>query len=254
MNLEFDQAVAAAYHSNSQRARVMSETWMLVSMYCPCCGAVSLLKFKNNKPVADFHCNYCKEIFELKSKKGKVGKKIAGGAYQAALTRINSNTNPNLIVLQYDKYFKVNSLLFIPKFFFVANTLEKRKPLSQNAKRAGWVGSNILISDIPDQGKLYIIKDGVPNDNIMVVSEYRRCITLNTDNMKLRGWLLDILNCVNATTSDTFGLDEIYKFKGKLQQLHPDNNNIEAKIRQQLQMLRDKGYLDFVKRGEYKKI
>jgi type II restriction enzyme len=34
---------------------------------------------------------------------------------------------------------------------------------------------------------------------------------------------------------------------------YPNNNNIQAKIRQQLQILRDKGYLKFTGRGKYEK-
>ena len=35
---------------------------------------------------------------------------------------------------------------------------------------------------------------------------------------------------------------------------YPNNNFIKDKIRQQLQILRDKGLIDFVGRGNYKKI
>jgi type II restriction enzyme len=34
--------------------------------------------------------------------------------------------------------------------------------------------------------------------------------------------------------------------------LHPANRHVRAKIRQQLQVLRDAGLLDFVGRGEYR--
>jgi type II restriction enzyme len=37
-----------------------------------------------------------------------------------------------------------------------------------------------------------------------------------------------------------------------VQAKHPSNNNVKAKIRQQLQFLRDKGVLDFVGRGQYR--
>ncbi|MCB9805226.1 hypothetical protein H6769_06530 [Candidatus Peribacteria bacterium] len=37
-----------------------------------------------------------------------------------------------------------------------------------------------------------------------------------------------------------------------LQEKYQGNNNIEAKIRQQLQLLRNNGYLDFIGRGKYK--
>jgi len=36
-----------------------------------------------------------------------------------------------------------------------------------------------------------------------------------------------------------------------LKALHPQNQNVRAKIRQQLQILRDLGLLDFISLGEY---
>jgi len=35
---------------------------------------------------------------------------------------------------------------------------------------------------------------------------------------------------------------------------HIENKNIEAKIRQQLQFLRDKGFIEFLGRGKYRKV
>ncbi|MGA3290549.1 MAG: hypothetical protein ABSD42_09960 [Candidatus Bathyarchaeia archaeon] len=49
-----------------------------------------------------------------------------------------------------------------------------------------------------------------------------------------------------------FSLDEVYKFENSLSQKHPDNHHVKDKIRQQLQFLRDKGYLEFVGRGSYR--
>ena len=43
-----------------------------------------------------------------------------------------------------------------------------------------------------------------------------------------------------------FSLSEIYSFVQRLSMLHPNNNNVEAKIRQQLQALRDLGMSEFL--------
>ena len=43
-------------------------------------------------------------------------------------------------------------------------------------------------------------------------------------------------------------------FEDELKKKHPDNNFIKDKIRQQLQYLRDKGFIEFVTPGHYKKI
>lgn len=69
------------------------------------------------------------------------------------------------------------------------------------------------------------------------------------------GWYDDVYDCVKKIGKDEFTLDDIYEYKSELSQLHPDNNEVEAKIRQQLQMLRDEGKIIFVdNNGTYKKI
>ena len=65
---------------------------------------------------------------------------------------------------------------------------------------------------------------------------------------------MDVLICVNQITSQIFTLSDIYAFKNLLALKHPQNNNIKPKIRQQLQFLRDKGFLEFLGDGRYKKV
>ena len=48
-----------------------------------------------------------------------------------------------------------------------------------------------------------------------------------------------------------FTLNDVYAFEDKLDKLHPENKHIKDKIRQQLQVLRDKGYVEFLGRGVY---
>lgn len=66
--------------------------------------------------------------------------------------------------------------------------------------------------------------------------------------------MFDVLDCVNEIPSSEFSLEEAYSFEGKLSAKYTDNHNVRAKIRQQLQILRDKGYIEFLGRGQYKKI
>lgn len=46
----------------------------------------------------------------------------------------------------------------------------------------------------------------------------------------------------------------MYAFEDKLKIKYPNNNFIKDKIRQQLQILRDKGIIEFTGRGIYKKL
>lgn len=66
--------------------------------------------------------------------------------------------------------------------------------------------------------------------------------------------MLDVLHCVNEISSEVFTLQDIYKFVERLSKNHLDNRNVEAKIRQQLQFLRDRGFIEFVRRGVYRKV
>ena len=148
MNLQFDYSLAKKYKSLSQKIRVMSEDWAVNNLFCPCCGNDKLKKMPNNYPVADLMCDICNSVFELKSKQGNIGNKINDGAYDTMIERIKSNSHPELFILQYSTQLLVTDLMLIPKFFFIPSIIEKRKPLSSNARRAGWVGCNILYQDI----------------------------------------------------------------------------------------------------------
>jgi type II restriction enzyme len=68
----------------------------------------------------------------------------------------------------------------------------------------------------------------------------------------VRSWLLDVMKCVEALGKSEFTLDEVYAFDRYLGDLYPGNQNIRPKIRQQLQYLRDRGFIDFVSRGQYR--
>jgi len=49
----------------------------------------------------------------------------------------------------------------VPKHFFAREIIEERKPLAATARRAGWIGSNIILSRVPESGKIHIVKGGV---------------------------------------------------------------------------------------------
>ena len=68
----------------------------------------------------------------------------------------------------------------------------------------------------------------------------------------MRGWLIEVMRCVEGIGRETFGLDEVYAYAAHLSALYPDNANVRPKIRQQLQVLRDQGYVAFVGRGRYR--
>ncbi len=254
MNLTFDLSLANAYQNNSQIARILTESWVGENIFCPNCGN-RILNYENNRPVADFYCPSCKEDYELKSKKNSIGKKIVDGAYSAMIERLNSSQNPNFFFLNYDpiKLF-VNNFIVIPKHFFTPEIIEKRKPLAATAKRAGWVGCNILINEIPQNGRIFFVKNGGIEPKNKILDEWNKTLFLRNSQAEQKGWLLDIMLCIDKLKRSNFSLSDMYNFVPLLKTKHPDNGHIEAKIRQQLQVLRDKGYLRFTSRGNYEVI
>jgi type II restriction enzyme len=255
MNLKFNVNLVSNYTSNSQIARVLTESWVKENSYCPNCGQENINKFEENKPVADFFCTICDEEFELKSKNGKLGKKINDSAYVKMLERISSERNPNFFFLTYNKAnLSVNDFLIIPKQFFVPEIIEPRKPLGPNAKRAGWVGCNINLQKIPELGRIFLVKNSVISDKNLVRETWNATVSLREKSIDTKGWTLDILRCVDQINSNEFRLDEVYKFEEALKLKHPDNNHVRDKIRQQLQILRNMNVIEFVSRGKYKKV
>jgi hypothetical protein len=130
--------------------------------YCPHCGNAKISSFPNNSPLADFFCASCSEEFELKSQKGKFGTRVVDGAFKTKCERLAASNNPNLLLMNYDlKSLAVVNLFIVPKHFFVREIIEERKPLAVTARRAGWIGSNILLSRVPESGKIHIVQSGL---------------------------------------------------------------------------------------------
>jgi len=254
MNLSFDLSGLSGYRSKSQIARVMTENWVQTNMFCPRCGHRRLSHFQNNAPVADFLCENCGSQFELKGKNGALGKKVADGAYDSMIQRITGNDNPDFFFMSYSAAAnRVNDFFIVPKYFFVPGIIEKRKPLAETARRAGWTGCNILFDQIPKQGKIAVVKNGEIIEAGKVVEAVGGTAPLETENIASRGWLMDTLNIVNSIQSEVFELKEVYAHVDELSKKHPENRHIKDKLRQQLQILRDKGMLEFLGNGTYKK-
>jgi type II restriction enzyme len=253
MNLNFNTHLAQGYTSNSQIARVLTEDWVKQNAYCPKCGHTILNEFENNRPVADFYCSKCSEEFELKSKEGILTKTIADGAYTTMMARVNAQNNPNFFFLTYSKQLTVKDFLIIPKQFFTSNIIIQRPPLATTARRAGWVGCNIDISGIAQAGKIFLVKNAEQVDKSIVKDLFNKTLFLRDKSADTKGWILDMMHCIDNIPKTVFTLDDVYKFEDKLKIKYPNNNFIKDKIRQQLQVLRDKNMIEFISPGLYQK-
>ncbi len=254
MNLTFNTKLADNYKSASQKVRVLTEHWVGNSIFCPNCGQVDIEKYPNNQPVADFYCSNCREEYELKSKQSAIGTKILDGAYRTMLERLTSSNNPNFFLLNYNvSNLSVANFFVIPKHFFIPEIIEKRKPLKPSARRADWVGCNILLQSIPQTGKIFFVRDNRVQPKEKVLAEWRKTLFLREQkDVSTKGWLLDIMRGIEKLGKKEFALDDMYAFERELSKLHPENRHIKDKIRQQLQVLRDTGYLEFIGKGIYR--
>jgi len=243
---------ALKYRSKSQIARVVSEKWLTEQMYCPACTSSSLTPAPNNCPGTDFTCPKCTLGYQLKSRKSALTNRIVDAGYEAMIDAVRSERVPNLLLLQYSPAWFVVDLLLVPSFFFTESTIEKRKPLSTKARRAGWVGCNIRLDNIPVDGRIAVVSNGVAASPAHVRREYQRIKPLGNLSGEMRGWTLDVLNVVRKLGRQEIALSDVYSFEQPLQALHPNNKNVKPKIRQQLQILRDLGFLTFEGNGRYR--
>lgn len=241
------------YKSNSQRARVATEAWASKNLYCPACPSPRLEPAPTGHPVADFACPRCGEQYQLKSKRGQLGARISDAAYSEALRAAEDNVFPHLLLIEYAAIpGPVLGLRAIPGAFITPAALERRKPLRAIARRAGWIGCNIIIAGLPEAAKVAVISQGYPRPIGEVRQDWRRWNFLRARDVSARNWFNEILKRVERLGRGEFELDDVYAFEEDLAQIFPRNRFIRPKIRQQLQVLRDRGFLEFRERGRYR--
>lgn len=253
MDLKLPAELAARYKSAAQRARVVTEAWAAENIYCANCESGTLERCAPNTQAIDFTCPRCASPFQLKSQSHPFSSRIVDAAYEAMLRRILEAGTPSLLALHYDMpSWKVLNLLLIPGFAFSSSAIERRRPLSASARRHGWIGCNIVLVNIPPDARIPLVTDGEPRSRQSVRQSYARLRSLEKIAPDARGWTLDVLNAVRRLEKKEFKLVDVYAFEGDLARLHPRNQNIEPKIRQQLQHLRELGFLEFLGRGNYR--
>jgi type II restriction enzyme len=251
--MELSKEGLGEYTSRSQVARVATESWGLRNLYCPNCTSSRLDSVPANTPVIDYTCPDCSSPYQLKAQSREFSARIVDAAYSAMVRQIEEGRAPNLFAMHYDAtLWKVLDLILIPHFGFPLSAIEKRKPLGPNARRAGWVGCNILLNAIPTDAKITVIVGGTQVSPREVRKRYERVRPLKNLRAEARGWTLDVLNAVRGLGREEFALSEVYSQADKLARLHPNNRHVRDKIRQQLQILRDLGLLQFLGGGDYR--
>ena len=266
-------ALAADYHSGAQRARVVTESWGESNLYCPNCSSPKLTWLEPGHPASDYSCPDCKFWYQLKSQKSRIGDSITDGAYAAMMNAIHHDEMPSFYFMQYEIIpslagageggrrldegrggkWSVRNLLLVPSFAFPPSAIIRRRPLSSTARRAGWVGCNFALNRIPGSAKISVVNE----ETVSSPAEVRERFSLVRKqveglSVKQRGWRLDVLRVIQSLGKQEFSTSDAYAFERELEQLHPDNRNIKAKIRQQLQELRNQDLLLHIDRNRWR--
>jgi type II restriction enzyme len=252
LDLRMEPSCADGLRSGCQIARRVTEGWAAENLYCACCDSDTIRPTRPNSQAVDFTCPNCSAGFQLKSGRNWNERRIPDAGYEAMLRALRSDAVPNLLVMQYTSDWRVKNLLLVPCFFFSEAAVEKRKPLGPCARRAGWIGCNILLSEIADVGKIRIVESGQSAKANEVRRQYDRIRPLAAIQATARGWTLDVLRLIRGLGKREFVIAQAYGLEGELSALYPKNRNVRPKIRQQLQVLRDLGFLKFLGNGRYK--
>ena len=258
MDLSLDFSIAQGYKSPSQIARLVTEDWAQRNLFCLSCSCDCLTAEPTNTRVRDYSCSNCGVTYQLKSTKGRFGASVSNSAYAPKIAAIEQGRAPHYAFLQYSPALaQVTDLFLIPGHLLNAGMIARRKPLSSTARRSGWVGSNILLGRLPSDVRVTVISTGIVRSPEQARADWRRYSFLQTDHRSKGGWGADVLLCVSTLSRETgsleFTLQEFYqRFAKEIQLRYPSNQHVEAKIRQQLQVLRDGAILTFLGRGRYR--
>src|SRR5713226_3267621 len=211
VDLQLPTAGLDLYKSASQRARIGTESWGAANFFCPACESPRLRSAPQGTAAIDYVCPSCDSPFQLKSQSKSLGSRIVDAAYSEMKRAILEDRTPNLFVLHYDlDTWAVRTVLLVPHFAFALSALEKRAPLAPTARRAGWVGCNILLDKIPVHARISVVSEGLPQAPREVRRSYNRLRPLEKLQVEKRGWTLDVLQAVQSLGKLQFTLGDLY--------------------------------------------
>jgi len=250
--LRCDISVANSYSSESQRSRVISENWFRSFGYCLSCESNELRPTAANTRASDFLCPECDQSYELKTFGLKPKRKLVDGAYGSMISRITGGHAPTLMLLERSESWEVRGLTAVHGTFLTPSVIEERKPLSMSARRAGWIGCNIRLDLIAPDAQIPVVAEGRASKRETVRAAFQQFNRLGDLNPSARGWATLTLQMIRSLGADAFSLDDLYRREPLFSAVYPANRNVRAKIRQQLQILRDMGYVEFRGGGTYR--
>jgi type II restriction enzyme len=252
VDLSLRPELIRGFSSYSQVGRVLTQDWVGRQLPCLSCSTLPLIPTPQNTKSRDFDCTHCGQPYELKSTSRKFGRHIPDGEYRTFCSTIEADRTPNLLLMEYDlTSFGVRSLTAIHRRLVSECAVIPRKPLSASARRAGWQGCSLDLASVPSAARIQVVAASTILPWNLVLEGWSRFDFMVRLRPESRGWLRDVLALIERLPPGPFGLGSVYQFESELQSLHPSNQNVRPKIRQQLQLLVAAGLIRREARGEY---
>jgi type II restriction enzyme len=230
------------------------ESWAGQNLYCPNCTSAKL-DLQND---GELSCPRCHLLFTVKGQKTRLEKSVADGAYDATMRALRSDGGPGLYFVHYDDAsWTVRNVLLVPHFAL---------PPSAIIKRAGSAGCRFALDRVPLDARIAIvttIKSSKSGDTECIMisrpeevrERFHRLKPLADIPAKQRALTLDVLNLVRTLAAakpkkknpksppGTFTNENVYARESEFRKRHPDVSKIHEKIRRQLLVLKDCGFL-----------
>ena len=138
-----------------QRLGDRGEEVVVQTCLCPRCKRGSTLKqLPANFKCADVVCDFCGYLAQVKSTRTEnleqLPNRILGAAWKPQNERMQAGIYFPLFVVLLDEEQNKHALYYLPADLQIPSIFVPRKPLSGNAKRAGWQGFVYDITNIKD--------------------------------------------------------------------------------------------------------
>ncbi|MEO7028015.1 MAG: DpnI domain-containing protein [Acidobacteriaceae bacterium] len=254
MKLNCNPALGERHSSNTQRVRDISEGWFEAEGYCLNCASPRLKRMTPGMEFLDFECPQCAQGYELKSAARVHTRIVQDGGFDSMMRRIRAQQAPALMLMHYSPQWCVQRLVAVHPVFLTPSVVRKRnKPHLRPVTRREYWMCDLDLTVIPSDGKIVLVDGAGVRPTAETRAAFRESKRFTDIPLSKRGWTALVLAKVRKIGKTEFTLADIYAHEAAMHAVYPENSHVREKIRQQLQALRDLGYIEFLsKRGEYR--
>ena len=224
--------------------RDLCENWFLDNVFCPNCGYEKLNKTPSS--ASTFCCSACQNKFLLTYREEKDESQLSVElpfSYNKIISQIESALIPDTFVLFFNEYCDVTRLFLVHKKFITTDAIIQKGNVPF-----------LALDKILGLGIIRFFQYEEDLDGSEILAAYQNAKLAEEESAEFNGWVKDVYLCIVKIGKEEFELNDVYRYVDYLKQKHVNNNTIEAKIRQQLQVLRKRGYLEFLGHGRFRRL